>query len=110
MRWFLAAAVAALLALPAAAQVTMLKVGVLTDMSGPFSDQVGPGSVVAAQMAAEDFMREIPEIKVEVVHADHQNRPDVGSAHRPPLGGHRRAWMRWSTCPTPASLSPSLRL
>lgn len=80
MKWVLTATVAALFALPAAAQVTMLKIGVLTDMSGPFSDQVGPGSVVAAEMAAEDFMRESPEMKVEVVHADHQNRPDVGSA------------------------------
>ncbi len=76
----LAACAAALLSPPAAAQVTAVKVGVLTDMSGPFSDQVGPGSVAAAQMAAEDFMRENPEVRVEIVHADHQNRPDVGSA------------------------------
>src|SRR5436305_14828739 len=80
MKWILTATLAALFALPAAAQVTTLKIGVLTDMSGPFSDQVGPGSVAAAEMAAEDFMKESPEIKVEVVHADHQNRPDVGSA------------------------------
>ena len=79
MKWILIATVAALFALPAAAQVTMLKIGVLTDMSGPFSDQVGPGSVAAAEMAAEDFLKESPEIKVEVVHADHQNRPDIGS-------------------------------
>ncbi|MDO9711617.1 ABC transporter substrate-binding protein [Paracraurococcus lichenis] len=71
---------ALLLALPAAAQVTAVKIGVLTDMSGPFADQVGQGSVTAAQMAAEDFMRENPAIRVEVVHADHQNKPDVGSA------------------------------
>ncbi|WP_149538587.1 ABC transporter substrate-binding protein [Siccirubricoccus phaeus] len=71
---------ALLFALPAAAQVAAVKVGVLTDMSGPFADQVGQGSVTAAQLAAEDFMRENPAMRVEIVHADHQNKPDVGSA------------------------------
>jgi branched-chain amino acid transport system substrate-binding protein len=76
----LAAFLIALFALPATAQVAAVKIGVLTDMSGPFADQVGPGSVTAAQLAAEDFMREAPGIRVEIVYADHQNRPDVGSA------------------------------
>jgi branched-chain amino acid transport system substrate-binding protein len=56
----------------------LLKVGVLSDMSGPFASQAGPGSVVAAQMAAEDFAKEAGGLKVEIVSADHQNKPDVG--------------------------------
>ena len=57
----------------------LLKVGVLSDMSGPFANQAGQGSVVATQMAVEDFAREAGDLKVEVVSADHQNKPDVGS-------------------------------
>lgn len=55
-----------------------VKVGVLTDMSGPFSDQVGNGSVVAAELAAEDFVQESNGLKVQILSADHQNKPDVG--------------------------------
>ncbi|MGF3026096.1 ABC transporter substrate-binding protein [Methylobacterium aquaticum] len=57
-----------------------IKVGVLSDMSGPFADQAGTGSVVAAQLAVEDFAKEAGELKVEVVSADHQNKPDIGLA------------------------------
>ena len=57
-----------------------LKVGVLTDMSGPFASQAGEGSVVAAKLAAEDFAKEAGDLKVEILSADHQNKPDVGSA------------------------------
>jgi branched-chain amino acid transport system substrate-binding protein len=57
----------------------LLKVGVLTDMSGPFAQQAGQGSVVAAQMAAEDFAKEAGGLKVEIISADHQNKPDIGS-------------------------------
>src|SRR3954454_15388010 len=57
-----------------------LKVGVLTDMSGQFVQQPGQGSVVAAQMAAEDFAKEAGGLKVEIVSADHQNKPDIGSS------------------------------
>ncbi len=57
-----------------------VKVGVLSDFSGPFADQGGKGSYVAAQMAAEDFAKEAKGLKVEIVYADHQNKPDVGSA------------------------------
>ena len=80
MKRLILAALAVLLALPAAAQVSSVKIGVLSDMSGPFSDQVGQGSVVAAQMAAEDFMQATPGLRVEILQADHQNKPDVGSA------------------------------
>jgi branched-chain amino acid transport system substrate-binding protein len=57
-----------------------VKIGVLTDMSGPFSDQVGKGSVVAAELAAEDFAKESKGLKVEILFADHQNKPDIGLA------------------------------
>src|SRR4051795_5424845 len=56
----------------------VVKIGVLSDMSGPFSDQVGAGSVAAANLAVEDFAKESRGLKVEVVSADHQNKPDVG--------------------------------
>jgi branched-chain amino acid transport system substrate-binding protein len=56
-----------------------IKIGVLSDMSGPFSSQAGQGSVAAAQIAAEDFAKEAGGLKVEIVSADHQNKPDVGS-------------------------------
>jgi branched-chain amino acid transport system substrate-binding protein len=67
---------------PALAQIPgdTVKIGVLTDMSGPFSDQVGKGSVVAAELAAEDFAKESKGLKVEIVSADHQNKPDIGLA------------------------------
>ena len=57
----------------------VVKVGVLNDMNGPFADQSGRGSVVAAQMAAEDFAEQGGGFKVEILSADHQNKPDVGA-------------------------------
>ena len=79
---FKAALAMALLASQAAwAQLpATLKIGVLNDQSGPFGDQSGRGSLVAAQLAAEDFAREAPETKVEIVYGDHQNKPDIGSS------------------------------
>ncbi|GGC53480.1 ABC transporter substrate-binding protein [Siccirubricoccus deserti] len=53
-----------------------IKVGVLTDLSGPFMDIVGPGSVEAARMAAEDAGGSVAGRRVEIVAADHLNRPD----------------------------------
>jgi branched-chain amino acid transport system substrate-binding protein len=65
----------------AQAQVTdgVVKIGVMTDMAGLYSDISGPGSVVAARMAAEDSGVAAKGIKVEILGADHQNKPDVGS-------------------------------
>jgi len=57
-----------------------VKIGVLSDFSGPFADQAGKGSFIAAQMAAEDFAKESKGLKAEIIFADHQNKPDVGSA------------------------------
>lgn len=54
-----------------------IKIGVLSDMSGVFSDFSGPGSVVAAQMAAEEFKDLGP---IEILRADHLNKSDVGAA------------------------------
>ena len=57
-----------------------IKIGVLSDFSGPFADQVGKGSLVGAQLAADDFAKEAGGISVEIVSADHQNKPDIGVA------------------------------
>src|SRR5208283_2860206 len=57
-----------------------LKIGVLTDLSGPYKDIGGPGSVACANQAIEDFGASGKGMKVEVISADHQNKTDVGSA------------------------------
>ncbi len=59
----------------------VVKIGVLSDMSGLYADIGGPGSVVAAKMAVDDYLKASKsQLKVEVVSADHQNKPDVGSS------------------------------
>jgi branched-chain amino acid transport system substrate-binding protein len=58
----------------------MVKIGVLTDMSGFVSQETGQGSVVAANMAAEKFGGRLGNVPIEIVSADHQNKPDVGAA------------------------------
>ena len=73
-----AVAFAALMTGSAGAQVSV-KLGVLNDRSGVYSDIGGEGGVVAARMAVEDFKAAEKGIKVEVISADHQNKPDVGS-------------------------------
>ncbi|MBN8905309.1 MAG: ABC transporter substrate-binding protein, partial [Rhodospirillales bacterium] len=57
----------------------IVKIGVLNDMSGPFADQSGRGSVVAAQLAAEDFAAQGGGFRVQILSADHQNKPDIGA-------------------------------
>jgi branched-chain amino acid transport system substrate-binding protein len=57
----------------------IVKIGVLNDESGPYAALAGPGSRVAALMAVEDFGGAAKGMKVEVVFADHQNKPDVGA-------------------------------
>ena len=57
-----------------------IRIGVLTDMSGPYAANTGPGSVLGAQMGVEDFMRAHPSIKAEIVQADLQLKPDVARA------------------------------
>jgi branched-chain amino acid transport system substrate-binding protein len=77
----LAPALAALLALlaPAAAAERPVKIGVLNDMSGPYADYQGQGSVIAAQLAIEDFAKQAGR-PVELVSADHQNKTDIGAS------------------------------
>ena len=82
----LTAVIAALVATPAYAESNgSLRIGVLNDMSSVYADFQGPGSVIAAQMAIEDFAKQSKR-KVEVVSADHQNKPDVGA-------GIARRWL-----------------
>jgi branched-chain amino acid transport system substrate-binding protein len=73
--------IALLGASPALAQVSdgIVKIGVLNDQSSLYADLAGQGSVVAARMAVEDFGADKKGLKVEIVSADHQNKPDVGS-------------------------------
>jgi branched-chain amino acid transport system substrate-binding protein len=84
MNRILAIVVAMALALAtssAQAQISdgVIKIGVLNDQSGTYADLAGPGSVVAARMAVEDFGAAAKGMKVEILSADHQNKPDVGS-------------------------------
>jgi branched-chain amino acid transport system substrate-binding protein len=78
------AAIAALLALgtTASAEISgdVVKIGVLNDMSSLYADISGPGSVEAARMAIADFGGTVNGKKIELISADHQNKPDIGSA------------------------------
>jgi branched-chain amino acid transport system substrate-binding protein len=73
---------AALTCAAAQAQTTNITVtiGVLTDMSSLYSDITGPGSVVAAKLAVQDFGAAAKGIKVEVISGDHLNKPDAGTS------------------------------
>jgi len=74
------AALAALLACGTAqAQQINVKIGVLTDMASLYADDTGAGSVAAAKLAAQDFMKDHPNVKVEVISADHQNKADLAT-------------------------------
>ena len=78
-RFILSAAMTLLLAGAAHAQIAV-KLGVLNDQSGVYSDLTGQGSVVAARLAVEDFKPADKGIKVEIISADHQNKPDIGAS------------------------------
>ncbi|MFG1220421.1 ABC transporter substrate-binding protein [Xanthobacter flavus] len=58
---------------------TRIKIGILSDMSGPYSDLAGLGSVAAARLAVEDFKGKDKGIEVEIVSGNHQNKADIGS-------------------------------
>lgn len=76
-----AAGVAAAPWRPARAQpANTIRIGVLTDLSGQYRDNSGPTSVLAAHQAVEDFKPEQHGFKVEIISADHQQKPDVASA------------------------------
>lgn len=77
-----AAFLVSMLAGAAQAQISdgVVRIGVLTDMSGAYSDLSGQGAVVATQMAIDDFVaQEKPAFKVEMVYADHQNKGDIAA-------------------------------
>ncbi|HRF07591.1 MAG TPA: ABC transporter substrate-binding protein [Xanthobacteraceae bacterium] len=57
----------------------LIKIGVLSDMSGLYADLGGPGSVLAARLAVEDFKAKEKGLNVEIIGGDHQNKPDIGS-------------------------------
>ena len=79
-----ASSLTALLLLVPAAHAEMsggkVKIGVLTDLSGPYEQNSGTGSVEAAKMAAEEFGNKVNGAPIEIVAADHQNKPDIGAA------------------------------
>src|SRR5882672_4699489 len=81
----MAAAVAAAAGSNAGAQTAaisddVVKIGVLTDMSGQFSHESGDGAVTAIKMAVEDFGGKVRGKPIEVIVADHQNKADIASA------------------------------
>jgi len=77
----LAAVAVVAFTVPAFAEISdnVIKIGVMNDQSGTYADLAGPGSVVAARMAVEDFGAARKGMKVEILVGDHQNKPDVGS-------------------------------
>src|SRR6516164_4919517 len=79
MMW-LAALAAGLTCGVASAQQISVKIGVLSDMSSLYSDIGGAGSTIAAKLAIADFAKSNPDVKVELISGDHQNKADVGSS------------------------------
>ncbi len=83
-----AAALAACLALPGAGALAqdakisdgVVRIGLIEDMSGVYADITGMGAVTAARMAVEEFGGTVLGMPIEVVFADHQNKPDIGAA------------------------------
>ena len=84
MKTFAAALSVAFCALTGVAQAQIsddvVKIGVLTDMSSLYSDATGKGSLLAVQLAVQDYGGKVKGKPVEVISADHQNKPDVGSS------------------------------
>lgn len=83
-RFIASLALAAMLASPAFAQSSkisdgIVKLGVLTDLSGVYSDFSGNGSLTAAKMAVEDFGGKVLGMPIELIYADHQNKADIGA-------------------------------
>jgi branched-chain amino acid transport system substrate-binding protein len=78
----LTALAACLLSSAATAQISddVVKIGVLTDMTGPASTPTGPGSVAATQMAVEDFGGKVLGKPIQVINGDHQLKADVGAS------------------------------
>ncbi|MBS0561030.1 MAG: ABC transporter substrate-binding protein [Proteobacteria bacterium] len=64
----------------ARAQAKAVKIGILSDMSGAYAEATGPGDVIAARFAIEDFNKQHPDIKVELISGDMLLKPDVGAS------------------------------
>lgn len=80
--WFPVAAMLSLLLVAfnsANAGNSVVRIGILNDQSGVFADSTGTGSTDAARMAAEDFGGKVAGMPIEIIAADHQNRPDIGA-------------------------------
>lgn len=75
------ASVLAMLASGASAEISdgVVKIGLLTDMSGTYSDVAGPGTITAAEMAIEEFGGSVAGAPIELVSADHQNKADISA-------------------------------
>src|SRR6266571_2752738 len=58
----------------------VIKIGIMNDQSGPYSDNCGPGAVASARLAISDFGGAVNGKKIELVTADDQNKPDIGVA------------------------------
>lgn len=80
-KWMICGVLLQALAAAAFAQVSdnVVKIGVLNDATGPYADLSGPGSVLAARMAVEDFGGKVNGQPIEVVSANHQNKSDIGA-------------------------------
>ena len=90
-RWRVAAALFGAGAAQAQVSDDVIKIGVLTDMSSLYADLAGPGSVRrGAAWRSRTSAPRSKGMKVEVISADHQNKPDVGSQHRAPVVRHRQ--------------------
>ena len=76
----LAAGLPAAAQTPPAARREAIRIGIMSDLSGSFADVAGPGSVVAAQLAAQDFGGRAAGVPVQIISGDHQNKADTGSA------------------------------
>lgn len=79
---FVSAALLAASAIPAsAAEISdgKVKIGILNDQSGVYADFGGKWSVEAAKMAVEDFGGKVQGAPIEIISADHQNKPDIAS-------------------------------
>jgi len=63
-----------------AAPPATVRIGLLGDLAGPYSHNVGPGFVLSGKMAAEDFASQLPGSRIEILSADDQNKPDIGVA------------------------------
>jgi branched-chain amino acid transport system substrate-binding protein len=81
MRLFVAFALAVFVALPAFAEApdSVIRIGVLTDIASSNGDNAGMGSVEAAKMAIEEFGGKIGAHPIDLIFADHQGKPDIGS-------------------------------